>query len=190
MLIRRKFPLLEKLEDEQVSLLQERFDMIDKRRRADDEDDLSLFLGILPPAPPTEEETDELGRVVPKANPAAARRDRMAARVSRRAHRRARNRTSTQAEEDGYSTDSSLPGSDAADYATAMEKLLEKGKDILSDVRAKDFREPELGLGKWFGEWREKYGDSYTGAWGGLGMVGAWEFWTRLEMLGWNPLEV
>ncbi|KAJ3556790.1 hypothetical protein NM688_g1824 [Phlebia brevispora] len=189
----QKFPPLEKLEDEQVSLLQERYDMVDKRRRADDEDDLSLFLGTPPPPLQQAEETDELGRVVPKANPAATRRERMSARISRRDRRRMLSRasatTSAGAEEDGYSTDSSLPPSDAADYETAVESLLEKGQDILSDVRAKEFREPGLGLGKWFGEWRERYADSYTGAWGGLGMVGAWEFWTRLEILGWNPLE-
>src|SRR5262245_19383287 len=33
--------------------------------------------------------------------------------------------------------------------------------------------------------WRKLYED-----WGGLGLVGAWEFWMRLELLGWNPFEV
>ena len=130
-----------------------------------------------------------MGRVIPAANPAAVRRERAAARGARRLHRRARNQSQAQ-EEEGYSTDATLPPSDAADYETAIDKLLDKGKDVLSDVRAKDFREPSHGLGKWFGEWREKFADSYTGAWGGLGMVSGWEFWTRLEMLGWNPLEV
>lgn len=158
--------------------------MIAQRRRADDEDDLSLFLGLLPaPALAMAEETDEMGRVVP----VAARRDRIAARGGRRLRRRAQNQAQ---EEEGYSTDATLPPPDVADFETAMEKLLEKSKDVLSDVRANDFREPSQGLGKWFGEWREKFGDSYTGAWGGLGMVGGWEFWTRLEILGWSPLEV
>lgn len=187
-LMRHKFPLVEKLEDEQISLLQERYDMIDRRRRADENDDLSLFLGILPLTVPYTDDNDEMGGVIPEVDAAAARRDRMSARLSRRAGRRARSRTVAYTEE-GYSTDSSLPPSDATDYATATEKLLERGKDILFDVKAKDFREPKLGLGKWFGEWRERYSDNYTGAWGGLGMVGAWEFWTRLEMLGWNPVE-
>lgn len=174
-----------------MSLLQERFDMVTKRRKADDEDDLSLFLGVLPPPlqQNAEEETDELGRVVPKANPAIARRERMVHRAGRRTRRNARRRTAS-INEEGYSTDGSLADSDTADFATAVEKLLGKGKEILSDVRAREFRQPGLGLGKWFGEWRDKYADSYQGAWGGLGMVGAWEFWTRLEILGWNPLEV
>ena len=162
--------------------------MINKRRQADDQDDLSLFLGI----PPVENSveaaaSDELGRIIQTANPVVARRDRMAGRSARRLHRRARNQKQ---EEEGYSTDSSLPPSDAADFETAIHKLLDKRKDVLSDVQAKDFKDPGTGLGKWFGEWRSRFGDSYTGAWGGLGMIGAWEFWTRLEILGLNPLEV
>ncbi|KAG2107196.1 uncharacterized protein F5147DRAFT_653426 [Suillus discolor] len=39
------------------------------------------------------------------------------------------------------------------------------------------------------GGWHRHFGDSYTGAWGGLGLVIAWEFWVWLELLGWNPLE-
>lgn len=160
--------------------------MISKRRRKDEEDDLSCIYGDLPSSASVEE-TDELGRVLPATNPAAARRDRIAARGGRRLRRRVQSQSR---EEEGYSTDATLPPSDAADFETAVEKLQAKGKDILSDVRAKDFKNPQLGLGKWFGEWREQFSDSYTGAWGGLGMVGGWEFWTRLEMLGWNPLEV
>ena len=162
--------------------------MVSKRRRTDDEDDLSLFLGNLPtPANTSTEIVDELGQVAQSANLTVARRDRMTARGKRRQLRRVQTHSD---EEDGYSTDATLPPSDAADFETAMESLMEKGRDVLSDVRAKDFKHPEQGLSKWFGEWRDKFGDSYTGAWGGLGMVGGWEFWTRLEMLGWNPLEV
>jgi GC-rich sequence DNA-binding factor len=76
------------------------------------------------------------------------------------------------------------------DYQSALERITNDGRDLLSDVRAAEFRDPSLGLAKWFGEWRGRFGDSYTGAWGGLGLVGAWEFWVRLELLGWNPLEV
>src|ERR1700728_4546500 len=110
-----QFPQLEKLEDEHVSILKERSDMISQRRRADDEDDLSLFLGTLPTlAQPNTEELDKLGRTVPRANSTAARRDRITARVARRSHRRATS-AQTQTEEEGYSTDSSLPPSDNTD---------------------------------------------------------------------------
>ena len=162
--------------------------MIAQRRRAEDEDDLSLFLGSLPQNEP-QEEVDDLGRVVPNPNSAASRRDRRDARNKRRLLRRAGGKTQSN-EEEGYSTDSSLPPSDSADYRAAMTKLVRNGKAIMSDVQAEEFKDPTRGLGKWFGEWRTRFGDSYTGAWGGLGMVGAWEFWARLEILGWSPLEV
>ncbi|KAI0087050.1 nineteen complex-related protein 2-domain-containing protein [Irpex rosettiformis] len=183
-----KYPQLEKLEDDHVSLLQERSDMISKRRTTDDEDDLALVFGNLPTqATQQAEQTDELGRVISAANTIVGRRDRITARAQRRLLRRAKKNIKTA--EEGYSTDSSLPPSDAEDFDTAIEKLLEKRREVLADVRAKDFKDPGIGLSKWFSEWRERFGDSYTGAWGGLGMVGAWEFWTRLEIVGWNPLE-
>jgi GC-rich sequence DNA-binding factor len=161
--------------------------MISQRRRADDEDDLSFFFGDLATASQPDTELDELGRTVPRANPIAARNDRVTARALRRSRRHA---TSTQTQtEDGYSTDSSLPPPDHADMNTALNELSISARAILSDVRAEEFKNPSLGLGKWFGEWRERYGDIYTGAWGGLGLVGAWEFWVRLEIVGWNPIE-
>lgn len=163
--------------------------MISKRRQLDDEDDVSSFFGSLPtPIQPETEETDDLGRAVQRANPIAARRDRRAARSARRIYRRAQSQINN--EEEGYSTDSSLPPSDAADYNTAISKISSGATGILSDVRAEAFKDPSKGIGKWFGEWRNKWDDSYTGAWGGLGLVGAWEFWVRLEVLAWNPLEV
>ena len=184
-----QFPQLEKLEDEHISILKERSDMISQRRRADDADDLSLFLGTLPTPPqPDTEVVDDLGRTVPRTNPAAARRDRITTRSARRSHRRAAS-AQTQTEEEGYSTDSSLPPSDKTDFTTAVNKLSTSTRAILSDVRAEEYKNPSLGLGKWFGEWRNRYADVYTGAWGGLGLVGAWEFWVRLELVGWNPIE-
>ena len=185
-----QYPELEKLEDEHLSILKQRAEAISQRRRDDDESDLSLVYGS-PPEPSVEEELDELGRIVPRANPAALRKERRAARATRR-HRRQLRKGVTEADdrEEGYSTDSSLPPSDDQDYRTAVERLATGGEDILSDVQAVEYTDPSLGLGKWFGEWRDRYGDSYTGAWGGLGLVGAWEFWVRLELLGWNPLEV
>ncbi|EGN98478.1 hypothetical protein SERLA73DRAFT_123779 [Serpula lacrymans var. lacrymans S7.3] len=187
-----KFPQLEKLEDEHVSILGERWDMFSQRRRADDEDDLSFVFGILPvQVQPESDETDELGRIVPRSNPAVLRRERQGARISRRTRRQSKAPPSqVKQEEEGYSTDSSLPPSDFEDYRTAMQRLLTDGQSILSDVRADEFKDPRLGLAKWFGEWRGRFADSYTGAWGGLGLVGAWEFWVRLEVLGWNPFEV
>jgi GC-rich sequence DNA-binding factor len=182
---------LERLEDEHVSILKERSDMISRRRCADDEDDLSIVFGSLTLIRPEIEELDELGRTISSVNPAATKSERGASRVARRLRRRAMGaQTQHDDVDEGYSTDSSLPPSDAMDYSTAMLKLKLESRDILSDVRAIEFKDPKQGLGKWFGEWRDRFGESYTSAWGGLGLVGAWEFWVRLELVGWNPLEV
>lgn len=188
-----KFPKLEKLEDEYISVLRERSEIITQRRQVDDQDDLSLIFGSLPATADQLEEVDDLKRVLPRVNPVTVRRERRAARIARRL-RRGREREArvirTQLDrEEGYSTDSSLPPSDAMDYQSAMERITNDGHDLLSDVHAAEFKDPSLGLAKWFGGWRRRFGDSYAGAWGGLGLVGAWEFWVRLEVLGWNPLE-
>ena len=183
---------MEKLEEEHISVLKERSEMIARRRREDIQDDLSLVFGSLPTAADEHEEVDDLGRVVPRSNPADMRRERRTARITRRLRREreSENIKKQRNQEEGYSTDSSLSLPDAMDYRSAIERITTDGHDLLSDVRAVEFRDPGLGLAKWFGEWRERFGDSYTGAWGGLGLVGAWDFWARLELLGWNPLEV
>ncbi|KAI5980724.1 GCFC-domain-containing protein [Pisolithus albus] len=185
-----KYPELERLESEHVSVLNERAGMITQRRKEDDEDDLSVVFGTPPQREHQPDELDELGRAVPRADPVTLRKVRRVARVARRKHRRSRNALSEDdCEEEGYSTDSSLPPSDAQDYRAAIQRITTGGEELLSDVAAAEFKDPNLGLAKWFGEWRHRYGDSYTGAWGGLGLVGAWEFWVRLELLGWNPLD-
>jgi GC-rich sequence DNA-binding factor len=184
-----QFPRLEQLEDEHVSLLKERRDMIQARRRAENEDDLSMFLGSFSTLPHTEpEELDEMGRIVPRFNAEATRGDRRAARAARRALRLKKGRQSQ--DEEGYSTDATLPSSDAADYLAALQRLSDQRDQILSDVKANEFKDPSRGIGARFAAWRERFEDSYVGAWGGLGLVGAWEFWARLEMLGWNPFGV
>lgn len=165
--------------------------MISKRRRLDDEDDIALFLGIPLSASTSDavEEMDELGRVVPSKNTTPAMRtSRRLARSKRRLLRRAQSQAAQ--EDEGISTDSSLPPADADDFRTAMMQLDQRRVGILSDVRADEFRDPQLGLAKWFGEWKTLYEESYVGAWGGLGLVAAWEFWCRLEILGWDPIEV
>ena len=156
--------------------------MVSRRREQDDDDDLEMIFGSLQSANGEVEELDELGRVVPHQNSAVARKAR---REERNVRQTRHNRSQ---EEEGYSTDSSLPPSDEADYQTALDNLSSKVKDVLSDVRSNEFRDPRLGVAGWFGNWRDKYSDTYTGAFGGLGMISAWEFWVRLEMIGWDPI--
>lgn len=166
---------MEKLEEEHLSLLKERFDIVAERRKAEDEGDLSLFLGHIPQPASGE----------PSRN---SRQERLAARLIRRAQRRQMG--AGLAAEEGFSTDMSLSSDQEDDFQLAITKLKEKTEGVLGDVRAGEFRDPSKGLGKWFGEWKEKYRDIYVGAWGGLGLVGAWEFWARLEIVGWNPFQV
>ncbi|KAF9263422.1 hypothetical protein L218DRAFT_980230 [Marasmius fiardii PR-910] len=176
-----KYPLLEELEKEHVSFLQERFDMVNKRRRQDDDDDLSNFLGPLPvQQEPSTEETDELGRTIPKPDPIVEKRQRRAARLARRQRR------SQREDQEGLSTDTEIPPPDEDAYRSAVRSIIARTKDVLADVKAKEFLDP--GKGQW-NVWREKYADSYFGAWGGLGVVSVWEFWARLESVGWDPIE-
>ena len=163
--------------------------MISKRRRDDDDDDLATFFGPLPAPLETEsevEQTDELGRISNKPNLADEQRQRRLSRVARRQLRSSK-RTKAVEVEDGYSTDSSLTPDNASAYADALQSLVSRRKEVLADVRAEEFRDP--GKGKW-SVWREKYSDSYVGAWGGLGVVSVWEFWVRLEGAGWDCIEV
>jgi GC-rich sequence DNA-binding factor len=164
--------------------------MISTRRNADDSDDLALFLGI-PPAPTDEiEDVDEMGRSRRNndAGPSSGIRiGRRADRERRRARRR--ERKANEAEE-GYSTDSTLAEGDAEDYGVAQHQLGKRVVGLLEDVKAEDFRDPEKGLAVRFGEWRRRYEDEYSGAFGGLSMVQAWGFWARGEMIGWEPMRV
>lgn len=163
--------------------------MVQARRRAEGEDNLSRFLGSRPTLPHTgPEELDEMGRIIPRLNAEATLGDRRSARCARRALRQRNGRQGD--DEEGYSTDGTLPPSDATDYLAALQQLSRQRDEILSDVKAKEFKDPRLGIGARFAAWRGRFEDSYIGAWGGLALVGAWEFWTRLELLGWNPLEV
>ncbi|KAG8806701.1 hypothetical protein FRC17_004852 [Serendipita sp. 399] len=176
-----KFPKLEKLEEEHISLLKERFDMITKRRMDDNEDDLVLLYGV--PAEALESEsTDELGRTIPSSTAVKS--------TVRQERRQARSRRHSSPSDEGYGTDSQLETSDAVDFEEAIKTL--KGKvqsQLFEDVKAKSFRDPRQGVGLWFGEWKEKWPEIYQNAFGDMGLVQAWEFWARVELLGWLPLE-
>jgi len=181
-----QYPMLERLEEKFTSLLTERATMVAKRRSQDDGDDLSIFLGPTPIPSSSLDDTDEVddfGRAISKPDPLQERRKRRVARVARRQLRSSRQT----GEEEGFSTDSSLAPSDANAYSAALQSLTRKKKEILSDVGAEEFRDP--GKGRWR-TWRESYSDSYIGAWGGLGVVSVWEFWMRLESVGWNCIDV
>lgn len=187
-------PVLQKIEKDMMLHYKERHNIYTKRRLQDDADDLALCVGIVAPAEGDEdEEVDEMGRTRRKIDESGAysgvRRARREERAARRQRRKAR-KSSAKIEEEGYSTDSSLGEGDAEDYQTAQEALQARVNALSSDVKAEDFRDPELGLAVRFGGWRKQYEDEYSNAYGGLAMVQGWEYWARQEMIGWEPSRV
>ena len=180
-----KYPELEKIEAENVSLLTERYSILSLRRLADDSDDLSLCLGI--PLPTS------AAALAPSQLPSSSS-DQPAQsglRQSRRQARMARLAASSHAaspEDHGLLTDSELVDGVNADYQAARSDLRKRAAALFADVGAEDFRDPRVGLARRFATWRREYGEEYEGAFGGLGMVGAWEFWARGEMGDWDPL--
>jgi GC-rich sequence DNA-binding factor len=189
-----QMPVLEKIEKDMMLHYKERHQIYTKRRQQDDTDDLSLCVGIVA-ATEREgpEEVDELGRTIRRADESGTysgvRRARREERQARRMRRRAR-QTKPITEEDGFSTDSSLGEGDAEDYETAQQSLQARVNALSTDVKAEDFRDPELGLAVRFAGWRKQYEEEYTNAYGGLAMVQGWEYWARQEMIGWEPSRV
>ncbi|KAG8733267.1 hypothetical protein FRC12_018936 [Ceratobasidium sp. 428] len=181
-----KFPRIEKIEEDFISLLTERAEMLTKRRHEDLGDDLSLFLGA-PPTDETEmEQVDDLGQTLPSSSApqSAVRRARRTARQSRRTKRTG----ASSHPDEGYSTDGSLASDDERDFEVAVKRIRERAVGVFADVTSEEFRDPRKGVARWFGKWRSTWGESYQGAWGSLGVVGAWEMWCRLEICLWDPM--
>jgi hypothetical protein len=93
---------------------------------------------------------------------------------------------------EGLDVKSDRPGGegDAEDYETAQQSLQARVNGLSTDVKAEDFRDPEVGLAVRFGGWRKEYEEEYNNAYGGLAMVQGWEYWARQEMIGWEPSRV
>jgi GC-rich sequence DNA-binding factor len=98
-----------------------------------------------------------------------------------------------------YDDDDTLDPSHTVHYLNALAALEQEKTTVLLDVKAEEFLVPfqssvsssysqSVGLNRWH-EWRTRYADSYISAWGGLGAVSVWEFWVRLEICGWDPLQ-
>ncbi|OXG25371.1 GC-rich sequence DNA-binding factor [Cryptococcus neoformans Ze90-1] len=189
--LEEKFPSLEQIEADALHIIQERSQSTNKRRADDDSDDLALCMGIAAPKE-GEQDIDKFGRVRDATRETGAssgvRCGRREQRESRRSKRIARMTNSPTAEDEGYSTDSTLADADAEDYAAAQNRLAHRTHALLDDVKAEDFRDPEKGLAKRFGGWRKRDEEEYVNAFGGLALVQAWEFWARGEMVGWEPL--
>lgn len=182
-----QYPELEKIETENISLLTERYSILSLRRIQDDSDDLALCLGV--PLPTSSAAL--LPSILPPASAdqppqSHLRQSRRQARLARLSS--AQTPTTNQDDQGGLLTDAELDPDVDADYRAARSDLSKRCAALFSDVGAEDFRDPRVGLARRFALWRKEYNDDYEGAFGGLGMVGAWEFWARGEMGDWDPL--
>lgn len=77
-----------------------------------------------------------------------------------------------------------------AEYRTARQGLKDDVKVLFEDVKASSFLDPSDVLIEKFAAWRKAFGDDYIRAWAPLGMVSVWEFWTRVDVAGWDALRV
>lgn len=196
-----KYPALEQIERENLAIQKERYEIVAKRRFADDADDVALFTGESVPsifsfnsAANSEDQPIEPmahGTSAPGSDFPEARSARRAAR-GRRVESLRQQAGSVAPEQDdlGTWTDDELPSDTAADLADAVHALRTNLARLFEDVKADDFRDPNLGIRKRFEQWRGRYTEDYTNAFGGLALVGVWEFWARVEMAMWNPFEV
>lgn len=115
-------------------------------------------------------------------------------RTTRRAERerrfRERARPSGNNDGLGYDTDSELSAGDRSDLVEALTTAESDLASLFSDVKAPEFRDPNLVIRRRFEEWRQKYGEEYRMTFAGLSLAQVWEFWARVEMARWNPFEV
>ena len=92
--------------------------------------------------------------------------------------------------DDGFSTDDDLVAEDYEDMLLASTRVQESTTKLFSDVKAEEFKDPELGILPKFKEWRALHEEEYSKSYGGLVMCNVWEFWARVEMALWNPFAV
>lgn len=182
-------PALIDTERAAASHLAERARLVQRARAKQMEDELALFHGVpelslLPPLPlRADAEPDE----VPEAEPSPGD-DGEALSAVREARRH------QPAVED-------LRPEDAAAFTKAWQGISTRLDELLSDVQAPEYRSPAAQVERHgalaphpaslvarFADWRTRYADEYAGAWGGLALSGAWEFWVRREMGAWDAL--
>ncbi|GJN92794.1 hypothetical protein Rhopal_005832-T1 [Rhodotorula paludigena] len=200
-----KFPQLEKIEDEYLAIQRERYSIIAARRFADDSDDVALFTGAaLPstfrPLPPSDApaSADEDLPPAPAESPEDLE-PRSVLRTTRRAERERRRVERPQpassaypdlVDSAGYDTDATLAAGHVSDLSAALASLEAQLAALFADVKAADFRDPNLGIRARFEQWRERFAEEYEMTFAGLSLVQVWEFWARVEMASWNPFEI
>ncbi|GEM10195.1 GC-rich sequence DNA-binding factor [Rhodotorula toruloides] len=191
-----KFPQLEKIEYEYLAIQGERFDIVSRRRYADDADDVALFTGANVPSVFRTASSDASAAPIETDEEEQDLQPRSQARNVRRAEREGRSSSaSTSAYPDpidsaGYLSDSALSPTQSTDLSAALASLHESLTSLFSDVKAPPFRDPSLGILQRFEEWRTTWKEEYAMMFAGLSLGQVWEFWARVEMAGWNPFEI
>ncbi|KAF9570726.1 hypothetical protein EC968_001457 [Mortierella alpina] len=191
-----KFPELESIEQEYVSLLSDRTKVVIERRRLDTKDDLAEFANVVDDneskgthrkAEP--QELDEFGRSV-GVDPMAARRRRRADRARRQAQRgQTKDAAAVAAQDkDGLSTDDELGAGDQAELGRALMDLDERRVNIFKEVGT-EFRSLDA-VKRHFQAWKTEYPRDYNKAYGGLLLPLVFDFFVRQETCLWNPLRV
>ncbi|OAV97871.1 hypothetical protein PTTG_07312 [Puccinia triticina 1-1 BBBD Race 1] len=206
----KKWPQLEKVEQDLISILQERAELVSKRRYEDLSDDVVLFrdgeIGVVRPSstkpssradesqsskPEQESEVDELGRsrpeldISPHAPSRTSRRHDRAQRRKRRITAASAERAVEEEDDEGFSTDDSLSPADSSDLVSASRSLHDSSRAILVDITNPVFLSPthQGSIADRFLNWRSKYPEEYGNAFGNLALVQAWEFWVRVEIV-------
>lgn len=200
-----KYPLLEKMESDNVAFMKERTqEIVGRRRILDDADDVALFTGVGIKVDMKDKkekegedmETDEQDGDVDDMGRSRREDDIEPKSLARRTRRqeRARRRTLASAnssiDDEGFATDDDLLASDAADLTAAGSTLATQRESIFEDVESEEFKDPNQGIKLKFLDWKKRYPQDYKDAFAGLSLVQAWEFWIRVEMASWNPLGV
>ncbi|CAO3573516.1 unnamed protein product [Mortierella alpina] len=191
-----KYPELESIEQEYVSLLSDRTKVVIERRRLDTKDDLAEFANVVEDdeskgahrkAEP--QELDEFGRSV-AVDPMAVRRRRRADRARRQSQRRQTRDVAAKEDQDkdGLSTDDELGAGDQAELGSALMDLDERRTNIFKEVGA-EFKSLEA-VKRHFQAWKTEYPRDYNKAYGGLLLPLVFDFFVRQEICLWNPLRV
>ncbi|KAF9286461.1 hypothetical protein BGZ68_002885 [Mortierella alpina] len=191
-----KYPELESIEQDYVSLLSNRTKVVIERRRLDTKDDLAEFANVVEDLESkgtyknTEaQELDEFGRSV-GVDPMVVRKRRRADRARRHAQRKQVHDTPAKENQDrdGLSTDDELGAGDQAELGRALMDLDERRTDIFKEVGA-EFKSLEA-VKRHFQAWKTDYPKDYNKAYGGLLLPLVFDFFVRQETCLWNPLRV
>ena len=203
-----------------MAIQKERFEIVSRRRLADDSDDVALFTGSPVPGDHSKlfkrpnvdrrgqndnDDTVMRGGADGEDEDESTREDlepRSVVRTTRRAERQRRYQEEDPSSvpkgtvypdpiaDPGYSSDSALSAADSSDLAAALALLRDALERLFDDVKVDDYRDPNLAIRAKFEEWRELWREEYDMSFGALGLVGVWEFWARVEMSSWNPFDV